>query len=196
MRRPGRSSKLEDEEAYAYCLITDASGFTRLAETMTSKHLKPFLEEYLAILFEAAETHGGRVTDSVGDGITAAWTTPTPDPAIAAKACQAALQIDRETRRFSDRHDPLRLPTRIGLNAGWVTLGHVGGAGRFTYTVVGDAVNTASRIEQLNKHLGTRILATRAVVEGVSELAIEAAWAVSAVWEGGGVGNGRGIGTP
>ena len=163
---------LEDEEAYAYCLITDASGFTRLAETMTSKQLKPFLEEYLAILFEAAETNGGRVTDSVGDGITAAWTTPKPDPAVAAKACRAALQIDRETRRFSDRHDPLRLPTRIGLNAGWVTLGHVGGAGRFTYTVVGDAVNTASRIEQLNKHLGTRILATRAVVEGVPRLTL------------------------
>jgi len=163
---------MEDEEAYAYCLITDAGGFTRLAETMTSKQLKPFLEEYLAILFEAAESHGGRVTDSVGDGITAAWTSPTPNPAIAAKACQAALQIDRESQRFSDRHAPLCLPTRIGLNAGWVTLGHVGGAGRFTYTVVGDAVNTASRIEQLNKHLGTRILATRAVVEGAPDLAM------------------------
>ena len=163
---------LLDEEAYAYCLVTDASGFTRLAETMTSKQLKPYLEAYLAILFEAVETQGGRVTDSVGDGITAAFTAKTPDPAVAAKACEAALLIEREVERFNARHDPLRLPTRIGLNAGWVTLGHVGGAGRFTYTVVGDAVNTASRIEQLNKHLGTRILATRAVVEGVPNLAL------------------------
>lgn len=162
----------EDEEAYAYCLITDAAGFTSIAETMSSKQLKPFLEDYLAILFEAVETHGGRVTDSVGDGITAAFTAKTPDPAIAAKACAAALAIDRAVERFNTRHDPLRLPTRIGINAGWVTLGHVGGAGRFTYTVIGDAVNTASRIEQLNKHLGTRILATRAVVEGVPDLAL------------------------
>ena len=161
---------LLNEDAYAYCLITDASGFTRMAEKMTSKELKPVLEDYLGILFTAVENNGGRVTDSVGDGITAAWTTPTPDPDIAAKACKAALEIDREVQRFDQRHAPLSLPTRIGMNAGWVTLGHVGGAGRFTYTVVGDAVNTASRIEQLNKKLGTRILATRKVVEGVPDL--------------------------
>ena len=161
---------MQDEDAYAYCLIADAGGFTHMAEKMRSRDLKPFLEEYLEIMFEAVETHGGRVTDSVGDGITAAFTAPAPDPAVAARACQAALQIDREVERFNTRHAPRRLPTRIGLNAGWVTLGHVGGAGRFTYTVVGDAVNTASRIEQLNKKLGTRILATRGVVEGVSDL--------------------------
>lgn len=166
------TSLVQDEEAYAISLITDAGGFTRIAESMTSKELKAFLEDYLEILFTAVETHGGRVTDSIGDGITASWASPIPDPAIAAKACQAALIIDREVQRFNKRHETRRLPTRIGLNAGWVTIGHVGGAGRFTYTVIGDAVNTASRIEQLNKHLGTRILAAQAVVEAVPDLAV------------------------
>ncbi|MGI9486378.1 MAG: CHASE2 domain-containing protein, partial [Geminicoccaceae bacterium] len=109
---------LLNEDAYAYCLITDASGFTRMAEKMTSKELKPVLEDYLGILFTAVENNCGRVTDSVGDGITAAWTTPIPDPAVAAKACKAALEIDREVQRFDQRHAPLTLPTRIGLNAG------------------------------------------------------------------------------
>ncbi len=163
---------LMNEDCYAYCLVTDATGFTSMAEKMSSKDLKPLLEDYLGILFTAVENNGGRVTDSVGDGITAAWTSNSPDPDVAAKACKAALEIDREVQRFDQRHAPLNLPTRIGMNAGWVTLGHVGGAGRFTYTVVGDAVNTASRIEQLNKKLGTRILATRVVVEGVPDLRI------------------------
>lgn len=163
---------MHDEEAYGICLIADAGGFTRIAETMTSKELKTYLEAYLEILFTAVETHGGRVTDSVGDGITAAWTSSTPDPTIAARACSAALAMDLEIRRFNSSNEERSLPTRIGLSAGWVTIGHVGGSGRFTYTIVGDAVNTASRIEQLNKRLGTRILATRAVVQDNPEFLI------------------------
>ncbi len=62
---------------------------------------------------------------------------------------------------FNRRSAPLALPTRVGLNAGRVMVGNVGGSGRFAYSVVGDCVNTAARIEGLNKQLGTRILADR-----------------------------------
>ena len=63
------------------------------------------------------------------------------------------------------------MPTRIGLNAGWAMVGNVGGSGRFAYSVVGDCVNTASRLESLNKKLGTRIIARRVrVVEELDEI--------------------------
>jgi adenylate cyclase len=160
-----------DEEVYAVCMVTDAEGFTHIAEGMSSRTLKPFLNAYLTILFGAVERHGGIVTDTVGDGVTAVWPSPASDPAMAAKACAAALEIDRAVQAFNEVNDPMRLPTRIGLHAGRVTLGHVGGGGRFAYTVIGDAVNTASRIEQLNKELGTRILATGDMQSRVPDLA-------------------------
>lgn len=156
-----------EEEAYSICMISDAGGFTHLAESMTSRKLKPFLDDYLETIFTTVERHGGTVIDVAGDGINSVWPSPSPDPTIAAKACSAALEIDRAVRAFNQRHHPLSLPTRIGLQAGQVTLGNVGGGSRFAYTVVGDAINTASRIEQLNKHLGTRLLATEAVVRGL-----------------------------
>jgi adenylate cyclase len=73
---------------------------------------------------------------------------------------------------FNQRHPTQRFPTRIGLNAGWVAMGHMGGSGHFMYGVVGDIVNTASRIEGLNKHLGSRLLATEPVVDELHELLV------------------------
>ena len=62
------------------------------------------------------------------------------------------------------------MPTRIGLNAGDAIVGNVGGSGRFAYSVVGDCVNTASRLETLNKQVGTRIIAASAVIDGLDEI--------------------------
>lgn len=159
-----------EENVYSVCMITDATGFTTLAEKMTSRELKPFLDGYLEILFKAVKQHNGTIIDVAGDGINCVWPSSSPDPATSAKAIEAALQIHRDVDAFNQRNDPLRLPTRIGLNAGWVTLGNVGAAGRFAYTIVGDAINTTSRIEQLNKHLGTKLLSTDAVVRGLDSV--------------------------
>jgi adenylate cyclase len=86
------------------------------------------------------------------------------------RACLAALEIQQAVAAFNRSAAPLSLPTRIGLNAGWVLVGNVGGSGHFAYSVVGDAVNTASRLESLNKQLGTRILASDAVTGGLGDL--------------------------
>jgi adenylate cyclase len=80
------------------------------------------------------------------------------------RACLAALEIRQAVDGFNLRHQCRTLPTRIGLDVGWVAMGHVGGSGRFAYDVTGDTANTASRIEGMNKYLGTTILASETVV--------------------------------
>jgi adenylate cyclase len=152
------------ERLFAACLVSDAQRFTTLAEGMTPDDLSSFLDRYFAILFGIVARHGGVVTDVVGDGMTCTWSAPQADLDSCRRACLAALDIRREVAEFNHRSQPLALPTRIGLNAGPVMVGNVGGSGHFAYSVVGDAVNTAARLESLNKQLGTRILASDAVL--------------------------------
>jgi adenylate cyclase len=156
--------------AFAACLVSDAERFTALAETMAPADVNRLLNRYFEVLFAAVEGNGGIVTDVVGDGITAVWPGTAADPDCCARACRAALAIAESTTALNRRHGPPGLPTRIGMNAGLVMIGNVGGAGHFTYSVVGDVVNTAARIEQLNKQLGTRLLVTEAVVGGLQEV--------------------------
>ena len=158
------------EQLFAACMVTDAHQFTSLAETMPPEQLSQFLDRYFETLFGVVERHGGLVTDVIGDGMTCVWTAPAPE--CRRRACLAALEIDRELVVFNRRFKPLGLPTRIGLNAGRVMVGNVGGSGRFAYSVVGDPVNSASRIEGLNKTLGTRILASEIVAGDLPELLV------------------------
>jgi adenylate cyclase len=158
------------EHVFAVCLITDASRFTTLAEGMTPEELSAVLDQYFAILFGVVERHGGLVTDVVGDGTTSVWTAPRPDRASRLSACRAALEISRAIDALNEVNHPRTMPTRIGLNAGWAMVGNVGGSGRYVYSVVGDCANTAARLESLNKQLGTRIIAARALVEDLGEI--------------------------
>jgi adenylate cyclase len=158
------------EQLFATCMVADAQRFTTLAEGMTPDELSAFLDRYFALLFGVVARHGGVVTDVVGDGMTCIWSAARTDPGCCRRACLAALEIGREIAEFNRASAPLALPTRIGLNAGLVMVGNVGGSGRFAYSVVGDCVNTAARLESLNKQLGTRILASEAVTGGQGDL--------------------------
>ena len=156
------------EQLFAACMVTDAQRFTSLAEGMVPEQLSEFLDRYFEILFAVVERHGGIVTDVVGDGMTCIWTMPAPE--CRRRACLAALEIGQQVAAFNRRLAPLGLPTRMGLNAGQVMVGNVGGSGRFAYSVVGDCVNSAARIEGLNKQLGSRILATDAAAGDLPDL--------------------------
>jgi adenylate cyclase len=158
------------EHVFAVCMVTDASRFTSLAEAMTPEELSALLDQYFAILFGTVERHGGLVTDVVGDGTTSVWTAPGPERGCRLRACLAALEISCAIDAFNERNRARTMPTRIGLNAGEAIVGNVGGSGRFAYSVIGDCVNTASRLESLNKQLGTRIIAARAVIEDLDEV--------------------------
>jgi adenylate cyclase len=153
-------------------MVSDAQGFTSLAETMSPEALKPLLDSYLEIVIGSVEHCGGAVTDIVGDGTTCVWRSPTPERRCRVQACRAALEIERAVTAFNGRLRPPGLPTRIGLHAGWVVVGNVGGAGHFAFSVLGDTVNTASRIEQVNKQLGTYVLASEAVVAELDEFLV------------------------
>ena len=93
----------------------------------------------------------------------ALWTTAQPDAEVRNQACLAALEISRSVDQFNQDY-ALRLPTRIGLHSGHLSLGSVGAINHFEYRAVGDIVNTVSRIESLNKQLGTSILVSADVL--------------------------------
>ena len=88
------------------------------------------------------------------------------------KACLAAAEALDAVRSFNERYAPLHLGVRFGLHTGRVFVGHAGADGHFIYGIVGDIANTASRIEQLNKQLGTRLLATEEVVAGLDDILV------------------------
>jgi adenylate cyclase len=155
---------LIDRQVYGVCLATDVQGYTTLSETVSPSTLAALMNDYLDALFEPVIRRDGIVTGIAGDGVMSVWASAPPDTLIREQAALAALDIMRRVDAFNKRNAPRIMPTRFGLNAGWMVLGNVGGAGHFAYNTVGDIPNTASRIEDLNKHLGTRILATEEVV--------------------------------
>ncbi len=150
-------------DAYAVCLYSDAERYTTLAEGLSPKALHEVLNRYYEALFEPVRRHGGCVSDVVGDAMLALWATAGPDPRTRGEACRAALEILAGSLGGSGPY----LPTRIGLHCGEVVLGNVGAGEHFEYRAVGDIVNTAQRIEGLNKRLGTRVLASAEFVEGL-----------------------------
>jgi adenylate cyclase len=153
------------------CMATDAAAYTPMAETLAPDDLGRMMNAYYDILFGAVETHGGQVSDVVGDAMMAIWASSRPDAASQAQACRAALDLQAELSRRAAGGDRAALPTRIGLHCGEISLGSIGARQHLEYRAVGDIVNTAARIENLNKHLGTRVLASAQTLAGVAGLA-------------------------
>ena len=150
------------------CLATDAEQYTSLAESLDPKDLAGFMNRYYEAVFDPIKRRGGMVSNVVGDSMLALWLTAKDDTAPLTNACQAALEISSAMREFRKSHEEMALPTRIGLHSGEIFLGNVGAAQHFEYRPVGDIVNTATRIEGLNKYLGTRILVSREVCSDVN----------------------------
>lgn len=160
-----------DQMVYSVCLMTDARNYTTLSEKMDPRDLSILMKEYYSHLFEPVNKMGGVVSDVVGDSMLALWPSIEPRSILRKDGCQAALQIVEAVEKFNQQHRHSRLPTRIGLHFGYILMGNIGAGSHFEYAPVGDIVNTASRIEGLNKHLGTNILASEEVVTGLKEIA-------------------------
>jgi class 3 adenylate cyclase len=147
----------------ATILFTDIEGFTGISEALEPEQVLTMLNDYFSAVGAAIRKHGGIVTQFQGDAVLASFNLPVADPTHAASAVRAALDIVSvcRTRRFGDR----TLNTRIGINTGAVVGGTVGGPEHLGYTVHGDAVNLAARLEQLNKRYRTTCLVSQRTVE-------------------------------
>jgi adenylate cyclase len=157
----------EASSAFGVCLATDAKSYTKFAEKTHPVDLKVYLNRYYEILFKPVRSRDGVVSDVVGDAMLAIWPSTEPDISLQQKACEAALAIDKSLQQ-SDLEP--KLFTRIGLHAGELVMSHVGAIDHFEYRAVGDMVNTTSRIENLNKLLGTTILASSEVVYSLKDI--------------------------
>ena len=115
------------------------------------------LNEYFSVLVNIIQSHKGIVNKFIGDSIFAMFNVPLDDPDHAVNAILAALEIEKITsnRKFGKNR---QLSTRIGINTGVIVAGNINSAERMEYTVIGDEVNIASRLEQLNKEHGTNVL--------------------------------------
>jgi adenylate cyclase len=148
------------------CMSTDAGQYTSLSENMEPQKLHHFINQYYGVMFPLVKKHKGIISDVVGDAMFAIWNATDQKSQARTDACFAALKIKGAVEHFN-RSQPHQLPTRLGLNFGNFRLGNVGAAEHYEYRAVGDTVNTATRIEGLNKLLGTQILVTSDVIAGL-----------------------------
>jgi adenylate cyclase len=153
-------------------LFSDIRGFTTLSERIEPELLVHFLNEYLTAMTELIFEQEGVLDKYRGDGIMAFWGAPSDQPDHARRACHAADAMARRLPELQQAWTALGLPKLnigVGINSGTMTVGNVGSKQRFDYTVVGDAVNTAARLEEANKEYRSQILigeTTRRMVEG------------------------------
>lgn len=139
-------------------MFIDIAGFTGLSERMGDR-VVPLLSRYLDLASEAVVANGGTIDKFIGDAVMAFWGAPQPQDDHALRCCRAALGC-RRAIAASGLVDDLgqSLQIRIGLNSGRMLVGNIGSELRLNYTVIGDAVNVASRLESANKSYGTQIL--------------------------------------
>jgi adenylate cyclase len=142
-------------------MFTDLAGFTSLSE-MLGEDVVPVLSEYLETASSAVISHRGTIDKFIGDAVMAFWGAPIENAQHARDACAAALAIQRmmmARQAQMPAGDPRAdLRVRIGINTGRMLVGNIGSASRLNYTVIGDAVNVASRLEAINKRYGTAII--------------------------------------
>jgi adenylate cyclase len=153
-------------------LFSDLRDFTTLSERMSPRELLELLDDYFAHMSQIVKAHDGLVNKFIGDGMLAFWNVPEHTPDHAERALRAALDMRARLAEINAVREKRQLaPLRfgIGIHSGPVAAGMLGGADQHEYTVIGDAVNVASRIEGLTKTLGVDILVSEATKGQVGE---------------------------
>jgi adenylate cyclase len=145
--------------------FSDVAGFSALSENKTPGELVALMNEYLSAMTDIIEAQGGFVDKYVGDAIAAVFGAPLDDKDHALHAIRTALKCRQRLVELNATLFPgadRKLGHRIGLNSGAALVGNIGSRRRFNYTVMGDMVNLASRLEGANKYFGTSIMASEA----------------------------------
>jgi adenylate cyclase len=149
----------EGVEVDVSLMFVDVPGFTPFAEQRSAPEVVSALNSMFEVLVPIISKHGGHVDKFVGDGLLAVFGAPENYPDHADRALAAGCEIvDADTR----------LPVRVGINSGPVVAGTVGGAGRLNFSVIGDAVNVAARVEAATRETGDSLLVTSATRDALT----------------------------
>ena len=152
--------RLGGERRETTFLFTDVAGFTSLTEGLDPEVLVRLLNEYLDGTCRIVLRHGGTIDKIVGDALHIMFNAPGDQPDHAERAIECALELDEFCRRYAAGQRALGVDlgdTRIGINTGETVVGNFGGPTRFDYTAHGDAINTAARLEGVNKYFDTQV---------------------------------------
>lgn len=164
--------KLGGERKELTVLFSDIEGFTTISERMQSEELVALLNEYFSEMSRVILRNNGTVDKFFGDAIVAFWGAPLPQDDHALRACTAAMEMQNALadlrRRWQSEGKPL-LRARIGINTGEMVVGNMGGVEKFDYTVIGDSVNIASRLEGANKVYRTSIMISETTYHAVKQ---------------------------
>ena len=153
-------------------LFTDVMNFTGIAEAADPDLLMRQTSRHFTVLTEAFLAEGGTVDKFIGDSVMVFWNAPSPQPDHVERACRAALAAKAASDALSNQFVDEGLQpfvVRIGIHVGDAVVGNIGSAERMEYTVLGNSVNLASRLEGLNKQYGTTILVSEAVHNRVAD---------------------------
>lgn len=162
--------RLGGEKREMTVLFLDIAHFTTISEKMDPEALTQFLNTYLTALTDVILRHEGFVDKYIGDCIMAFWNAPLDVPGHKLMGVLSAVECLAEVERLNKQlvgtviQEPIAV--RVGLNGGNISVGNMGSTMRFSYTVIGDDVNLASRLEGANKFFGSRIMASEAVFSG------------------------------
>jgi adenylate cyclase len=163
--------RLGGERRNLTILFSDIRGFTSLSETMGPQELSHFLNRYLTRMTDVILERQGVIDKYIGDAVMSFWGAPLDDDRHALNGIRSALAMVKALEEFNQDNEILRLPRidiGIGLNTGAVTVGNMGSEKRFDYTVIGDDVNLASRLESLTKTYGVHIIVSDTVLTHVA----------------------------
>jgi len=154
--------KLGGEKRYCTYLFTDVRGFTTMSETLTPEEVTAIMNKALTIQAQAVQKHDGMIDKFIGDAMFAVFNAPLDLPNHEEAAIKTALQIRHDIKAAG-----LGIEIGISVNSGWSVVSNFGSVSRFDYTAIGDAVNTAARLESATKEVGVDLLIGESTAQAV-----------------------------
>ena len=164
--------KLGGDKKHLSVLFSDIRGFTSISEKLSPEELVHLLNEYLTAMTDVVFKYDGLLDKYIGDAIMAVFGAPLHQPDHALRACRTGIEMMSALRRLREKWATEGRPDvniGVGINSGDMVVGNMGSEMRFDYTVMGDSVNLASRLEGTNKEYGTNIIISEFTYEMVKD---------------------------
>lgn len=168
----GAETRIGGEEKTLAVMFTDIENFTTISEQLAPAELTAQLSEYLELMSNTIMDNAGTVDKFIGDAVLAFWGAPLEVEHPAHRAVSTAQMLLRKLQIYNDDREARGLPpfkTRIGIHYGKTLVGNIGSSERINYTILGDTVNLAARLESINKDYGTQVMVSEAVRNQLGE---------------------------